>query len=61
VLIFCKNMSILITGNKCLSGQGDILKNSTNLCLDSRVHGAGSSALTRNDITVVNTQFCFYV
>jgi len=54
-------MNILITGNKCLSGQDDFLKNSTNLCLDSHVYGAGSSALTRDDITIINTQFCFYI
>ena len=47
MLNFCKNMNILITGNKCLSGQGDLLKNSTNTCLDSHAQGAGSSAVTR--------------
>jgi len=55
MLTFCKNMNVLITGNKCLSGQGDFFFNSTNMYLDSHVHGAGSSALTRDDITVVNT------
>jgi len=45
----------LSQGTSALVGKVIFFFNSTNMYLDSHVHGAGSSALTRDDITVVNT------